>query len=239
MLFEQFNGLFEAQSEESWTKSVFSLARNLGFDQTLFAVLKSKNEPIENAFLRSNYAGKWRSTYDSERLGYVDPTVTHCLSSTIPLLWTPECFIKPAQKNMYEEASSYGLRSGIILPIHGPDGEFGMISFVSEDLANKKSQNDISQYLPTLSIMRDYVFETSKGFSFTGARRQREVSLTPREREVLTWSMVGKTSWETSIILNCSESTINFHLGNIRQKFGVNTKQQAIIKGLKLGLIQL
>lgn len=238
MIFEQFNKLFEARSEESWTSAVFAIARNQGFDQTLFAVLKSKSEPIENAFLRSNYSSKWRSTYDSERLGYVDPTVTHCLSSTIPLLWTPKCFIKPAQKNMYEEATSYGLRSGIILPIHGPDGEFGMISFVSEDLANKKSQKDISQYLPTLSIMRDYVFETSKIFSFSDTR-QREVNLTSREREVLNWSMVGKTSWETSVILNCSESTINFHLSNIRQKFGVNTKQQAIIKGLKLGLIQL
>lgn len=40
MVFEQFHGLFEARTEESWTKTVFRIAKNQGFDQTLFAVFK-------------------------------------------------------------------------------------------------------------------------------------------------------------------------------------------------------
>ncbi|MBA3695946.1 MAG: LuxR family transcriptional regulator [Methylotenera sp.] len=217
---------------------MFSIATNLGFDQTLFAVLKSKDEPIESAFLRSNYSKEWRSTYDSSRLGYVDPTVTHCLKSAIPLLWTPDCFARPDQKNMYEEATGYGLRSGIIFPIHGPNGEFGMMSFVSEQLANPASQKDMMQSMGILSIIRDYVFESSKKF-LTTKEPESKIVLTPRENEVVKWTVAGKSSWEISKILNCSESTINFHLSNIRQKFNVNTKQQAIIKALKLGIIQL
>lgn len=238
MKYDQFTNLLEASSEQNWSEMVFSIAKHLGFDQTLFAVLKSKDEPIENAFLRSNYSKEWRSTYDNNKLGYVDPTVTHCLKSTIPLLWTPECFAKPDEKHLYEEATGYGLRSGLIFPIHGPNGEFGMMSFVSEYLANPKSKKEIMHSMATLSIIRDYVFESSKKF-VTYQLPEMEIVLTPRENEVILWTMAGKSSWEISKILSCSESTINFHLGNIRQKFNVSTKQQAIIKALKLGIIQL
>lgn len=237
MKYDQFTNLLDANTEQDWQKMVFSFANDLGFDQTLYAVLKSKDEPIENAFLRSNYSKEWRTTYDNTNLGYVDPTVTHCMKSTIPLLWTPECFSRPDQKNMYEEATSYGLRSGIIFPIHGPNGEFGMMSFVSEQLSNPASRKDLMQFLPTLSIIRDYVFESSKKFITTP--EEVKIVLTPRENEVVKWTVAGKSSWEISMILNCSESTVNFHLSNIRQKFNVNTKQQAIIKALKLGIIQL
>lgn len=237
MKYDQFTNLLDANTEQDWQNMVFSFANNLGFDQTLYAVLKSKDEPIENAFLRSNYSKEWRTTYDNTNLGYVDPTVTHCMKSTIPLLWTPECFVRPDQKNMYEEATSYGLRSGIIFPIHGPNGEFGMMSFVSEQLSNPTSRKDLMQFLPSLSIIRDYVFESSKKFITTP--EEVKITLTPRENEVMKWTVAGKSSWEISMILNCSESTVNFHLSNIRQKFNVNTKQQAIIKGLKLGIIQL
>lgn len=238
MKYDQFTSLLDATSEKDWSEKMFSIANNLGFDQTLFAVLKSKEEPIENAFLRSNYSKEWRETYDSNKLGYVDPTVTHCLKSTIPLLWTPDNFTRPDQKNMYEECTSYGLRSGIIFPIHGPNGEFGMMSFVSEQLADPKSQKDMLHSMALLSIIRDYVFESSKKFLVT-PEPEIQIVLTPREKEVVKWTVAGKSSWEISKILNCSESTINFHLSNIRLKFNVNTKQQAIIKALKLGIIQL
>lgn len=238
MKYDQFTSLLDATSEKDWSEKMFSIANNLGFDQTLFAVLKSKEEPIENAFLRSNYSKEWRETYDSNKLGYVDPTVTHCLKSTIPLLWTPDNFTRPDQKNMYEECTSYGLRSGIIFPIHGPNGEFGMMSFVSEQLADPKSQKDMLHSIALLSIIRDYVFESSKKFLVT-PEPEIQIVLTPREKEVVKWTVAGKSSWEISKILNCSESTINFHLSNIRLKFNVNTKQQAIIKALKLGIIQL
>lgn len=139
---------------------------------------------------------------------------------------------------MYEECTGYGLRSGIIFPIHGPNGEFGMMSFVSEQLANPASQKDLMHSMALLSIIRDYVFESSKKFLVT-PEPEIQIVLTPREKEVVKWTVAGKSSWEISKILNCSESTINFHLSNIRLKFNVNTKQQAIIKALKLGLIQL
>ncbi len=234
--FEQYADLFKSESEQIWCDTLFAIANKCGFEQTLFAVLKNKYEPLENAFIRSNYSSDWRSTYDDKKLGYVDPTVDHCLTSTIPLIWTSEAFKNPDQKNMYEEATSYGLRSGVIFPIHGANGEFGMFTFVSETLNNSRSKKDLLNIMPTLSIIRDYAFESSK--TFIANHSYKDVRLTPRELEVLKWAMVGKSSWEKSRILSCSESTINFHMSNIRRKFDASTVQQAIIKAIRLGIIQ-
>ncbi|MGI4849462.1 MAG: helix-turn-helix transcriptional regulator, partial [Janthinobacterium lividum] len=47
----------------------------------------------------------------------------------------------------------------------------------------------------------------------------------------------GKTSWETSQIISCSEPTVNFHIGNVNRKLNVRTRQEAISKAIKLRLI--
>ena len=45
--------------------------------------------------------------------------------------------------------------------------------------------------------------------------------LTPRQREVLHWIAEGKTSWETSRILHCTEATVKKHRSHIYRALGV------------------
>lgn len=63
------------------------------------------------------------------------------------------------------------------------------------------------------------------------------IKLTPKEKEVLAWGAMGKTSWEIALILKCTESGVNFHFANIRLKFGVSTRASALIKATALGLV--
>ena len=62
--------------------------------------------------------------------------------------------------------------------------------------------------------------------------------LTPRELECLQWSALGKSSWEIAAILQISESAVNFHMANIRQKFQVGSRRQAIAQAVRLGLLR-
>lgn len=237
MQYESFANLFAAKSEKVWANEIFHLAKKLGFDQTLFAVIGSKTDPYDKAFLKSNYSPIWRATYDHRGLGYIDPTVIHSLKSMTPMVWTEESFIQPQQKEMYEEASLYGLQNGLVFPIHGPNGEFGVITFVSEGLSNPKDRDELLKAMPLLSVVRDYAFETSMRFLAAHVGNE-NITLTPREKEILKWTMVGKSMWEISKILNCSESTVNFHITNVRRKFGVTTKHHAILKAIKMKIIE-
>ena len=65
------------------------------------------------------------------------------------------------------------------------------------------------------------------------------VKLTPKETEVLLWAAKGKSVWEISRIQERSEAAINFHMCNIRRKFGVSTLRAALVLAIAQGLILL
>jgi LuxR family quorum-sensing transcriptional regulator LasR len=67
--------------------------------------------------------------------------------------------------------------------------------------------------------------------------RAAPVRLTLREHEVLRWYAQGKTSWEIAHILGCTEATVNFHFGNIRQKFSVSSRTTALLKAYAQGVL--
>ena len=229
--------LLKSDSESSWQSALFTLARSEGFDQVVYGAVGSRHAKLENAFVQSNYSPAWRARYDAEKLAYVDPTVSHCMSSALPIVWEPGTFAGARQRAFYEEACGHGIRSGITFPIHGTNGEFGCISFASDGAPGEEFEERIGFMMASLSLIRDYAFESS--LKYIGARNGTEPvpRLTKRELEVLNWVMVGKSSWEISKITACSEATVNFHIGNIRQKFNVNTRQQALVKAISLGLI--
>ncbi|MET0980905.1 MAG: LuxR family transcriptional regulator [Telluria sp.] len=228
--------LLEARDADAWRQGLFTLACSLGFEQTLYGMVHSRHAQFERAFLQSNYSTEWRERYDAERLAYVDPTVSHCLSSTLPIIWEPATFSSDEGHALYEEASSHGIRTGVTLPIHGPNGEFGVLSFASDDAAGPACTRKTAHIMPALTLVRDYAFASSTRF-IDQVGGEAPPRLTRRELEVLQWVMAGKSSWEISMITRCSEATVNFHLANVRQKFNVNTRQQAVVKAISLGLL--
>ena len=66
----------------------------------------------------------------------------------------------------------------------------------------------------------------------------REVDLSQRELDVLTWSARGKTSDEIAGILDLSKRTVDFHMDNARGKLGVATRIQAVVKAISGKLIE-
>lgn len=61
--------------------------------------------------------------------------------------------------------------------------------------------------------------------------------LTARELACLHWTSIGKTSWETGVILGITERTVNFHIQNACRKLGVHGRQAAITIALNAGLV--
>jgi DNA-binding CsgD family transcriptional regulator len=49
--------------------------------------------------------------------------------------------------------------------------------------------------------------------------------------------MDGKTAWEVGVLLGVTERTVIQHLQNAMRKLDCNSKHQAVLKALRLGLI--
>jgi len=233
---ERFSALLECATEESWKKSIFQIGKDYGFEKALIAVVPEWPTSLGKAFLRSNYSDQWRCHYDSRQLINIDPTVSHCITRSTPLIWEPAIFADKKQKEMYEEASGYGLRSGLTLPYHGVNGELGILCFVNDTKPSKRSNRDIFHFLPTLSLMRDFAFEASLRFA-KPSMRMTAPSLTKREIECLKWCADGKTSTEIAQIFCCSVSAVDFHFENLRRKFHATSRRQVLVKAIRCGLI--
>lgn len=236
---ERFAELLCCGNVEDWRNRIFRLGPDFGYEQTRLAILSDPNAPIEaeHAFQQSNYSSDWLNKYTAEKMHHIDPTFAHCISKSIPQIWSPEIFASRKQKEMYEEACGYGVRSGVTLPIHGAKGELGIVCFVSEAKPCRHFQREATQCIPALSCFRDFIFESSLKFIKQAARSNNDLHITRRELECLKWGAMGKSSWEIGYLLNCSEATVNFHFSNIRRKFNTNSRQQAIVRAINLGLI--
>lgn len=66
------------------------------------------------------------------------------------------------------------------------------------------------------------------------AQRLRDIALTPRETEVLSWLAKGKTNRDIADILGMSPRTVNKHLEHIFEKLGVETRSAATALASKL-----
>jgi DNA-binding CsgD family transcriptional regulator len=67
----------------------------------------------------------------------------------------------------------------------------------------------------------------------------KDIVLSKREKEVLNWLKLGKSSWDISVILGISERTVNFHVYKIMQKLKTVNRPQAVATAIHLGLIEM
>ena len=66
----------------------------------------------------------------------------------------------------------------------------------------------------------------------------RDLGLTPREAEVLSWVAQGKTNGEVGVILGTSSRTVQKHLEHIFQKLGVESRTSAILCAWQVGQLR-
>ena len=53
-------------------------------------------------------------------------------------------------------------------------------------------------------------------------------SMTGRQREIFEWVKQGKTNWEISKIIGCSEENVKYHMKNILRILGSHNRTQAV-----------
>jgi LuxR family quorum-sensing transcriptional regulator LasR len=222
---------------EVWFNALVEVGRRHQLEYTTFTLLPRDSLPYSEVFYKSNHPAVWQKIYEQKRYAEVDPIVRHCWSKMTPLVWGRENFIGPQEEALYEQACAFGSRWGVALPIHGPKHEVGMLCFAS-GVQSDEAKRDAVSSLPELGLVRD--FASPAGLSLARQKPSAVApKLTPREIECLKWMTLGKGTWEISQILSCSQSTINYHITNIRNKMGVHSRSAAMIKAVGMGLIEV
>lgn len=228
--------LRNAATLPDWFDALMSMGRGHGFEYTTFVLLPGGGLHCDDAFVRSNCAPSVVRFYRNGKSAATCPLLRYAFAHASPTLWGEAWYSKPSERALFGHLQSGGPRWGALLPLHGPRCRTGMLSFASSADATAAKRRASAQ-LALLGWIRDIAMETVLPHAerfFASILPQ----FTPRESEIMKWWVFGKTASEIALILDCSPSTINFHLANIRMKLGVNTSRAAGVKVVELGLLK-
>ncbi|MER8563688.1 LuxR family transcriptional regulator [Mesorhizobium sp. M0578] len=183
-----------------------------------------------------NYPDEWQERYFE--LGYdkMDPIIKTSRQRTSAFRWS-DVYSDPNttedERRVLDEAATFGLRSGISVPLHGPQGRFAIMSFARPK--DYGFQNKTITYLALAAL--HFHLRVAQLANLSGIEEAPELSA--RERECILWTARGKSSWETGRILGISENTVNFHMKNAMRKFNTGSRTVAAIKAVNFGIIEL
>ena len=153
---DEYDKLLNSKSRDAWFIELQRQANRLGFKDVLFGIKRSRLCEIKSAEIISNYCPIWRRKYDTEQYALIDPMVTKSFAQVSPIMWSPSEYRTTEQKEFHEDASSFGYNCGATLPLHGPKGEIGTLSFsMGEQSATEASWQHIKANLAELSLVRD------------------------------------------------------------------------------------
>lgn len=230
---DQFSALRRFQCEHQLFQALTKAALQLGFDYCAYGLrlpLPLTNPKTE---IFDNYPVAWRTRYRQENYVAIDPTVHHGLSSPLPVLWSDEIFTQAC--GFWEDARSFGMRVGWAQSSRDSSGTVGMLTLArsGEPLSVAELQ---AKELRMVWLAQTAHCEMSRLLA-ARCMPSMNVSLSDREVSVLRWTADGKTSAEISDILNISERTVNFHIGNAIAKLNAANKTGATVRAAMLGLL--
>jgi DNA-binding CsgD family transcriptional regulator len=239
MNLEQF---IERTNKAASQEEVFTLyrqaLRDLGYDSVVYSLLTDHPSIGKKAGhgITGNYPADWMDYYLRKGYFHQDPIPRHAFTTSAAYTWdhvVETCQISARQKRVMNEAQEARLRSGAAVALYGPNFEVAGVGIAS-------TVGGVNPNKDTLSIIRalSYQFHIAYSqFDLVSALYEGPVHLTRREREVLSYCAEGKSISVTGAILSISFDAVNFHLKNIYRKLNVSTRQTAVVKAIRLGLI--
>jgi DNA-binding CsgD family transcriptional regulator len=236
MLQGSFASVLEARSRDDFRDEVVRFAQQLGFNWVAAQVV------VDRGIGRADYADvhnappEYLATLQDVPSARVDPVVQHCLKHSVPIIWDQATYTTRGLGDLWEEQARFGYMTGIAMAIHMPEGRHFLLG-VDRDEPLPPDRQELTRVVADLQLFAVYAQEAALKVLIPHSVDEHFPRLTPREVEVLQWTMEGKTAWEVGAIVGIAERTAVMHLGNAMHKLGATNKHHAVVKALKLGLI--
>jgi DNA-binding CsgD family transcriptional regulator len=229
--------VLEAETRDSLQDQVVHFTRELGF-QTVTAITVIDHLLGEPEFICvDNAPVAYRALAGDADRNKRDPVMQHCKRNSVPIVWDQATYVAAGQAEKWEEQARFGYRCGIALAMHLPDGRHFLMG-IDRDQPLPKDPVEVTRMVSALHLYAVYANEAAARVLSPAVPPQESPSLSPRELETLRWTMEGKTAWEVGRILGIAEDTVIRHAHSASRKLGCSSKHHAVVKALRLGLIQ-
>jgi LuxR family quorum sensing-dependent transcriptional regulator len=211
-----------------------SFAAQFGFQFGSLCDLPGPQERLEDKLLCLSWPAGWSERYFEQRHVTRDPAVLHAAQATRPYTWS-ELLATPTynagQRLIKREAIEFGVSEAFLIPII--TSRYGVTLVAVGGSGKNLSTRERAE----LQLAAIYTHSRIRELSPVKRRVPEPPALSPRERECLAWAAAGKSDREIGDILSISERTAYGHMERVRRKYGVASRHQAIVLGLRSGAI--
>ncbi len=237
MLQGDYQSVLEAQSLDQFRSVVIGFAQRLGFDKVAASVAVDRLGGPPEFVAVHNAPLAYLRTFEDLSISKRDPIAQHCKRNTVPIMWGQHTYLQNNAIDLWEHQAHYGYRNGIAMALHLPEGRHFLLG-VERDQALPTDGSELTRIVADLQLFAVHAQDTALRVLVSADARPEMPELTPRELEVLRWTMDGLTTAEISTQLGIGERTTVFHIQNAMLKLHCNSKHVAVVKALRLGLIQ-
>ena len=232
--------MLEAGSRDDFRREVVRFAKRLGFDFVNATVVLDRAEGGTALSWVDNNPEAYKPYANDLELARRDPVTQHCKHSSRPIIWDRMTYAAAGVADKWELQASFGYGAGIAVALHLPKGVHFYVG-VDRDGPLPDCSAELVRLTGALQLFVSHAQESGLRIllpDIAGDESKSMISLSSRELESLRWTMEGKTAWEIGGILGISEQTAARHLHHAARKLDCVNKHQAVVKALRLGLIQ-
>jgi len=214
-------------------KELLSILRPFGFRHLLITGLPSPQiGPWQREILYDGWPVEWLKHYLASEHFSQDPCASRSRCVGQPFVWhdlSPKG-MTGGQLRVMGEAAEFGLRNGLCVPVHEPRRSPSVVTAAGERI------EVLPEDIPILETVCVHAYRALRRLRDRG-EQSRQINLTDREREVLTWIAAGKVADDVACILGISRFTVERHLSNVRDKCDAVNTIQAAMEAVRRGEI--
>jgi DNA-binding CsgD family transcriptional regulator len=201
-----------------------------GFSSAVCLILDPTRPLSLDDVLMSTRPQAWLDSYVAEGQMSADPVLAAAGRYFAPFAWSDVIDMRqlgPKERRVMASAAEYGMQEGFVVPICDVRHQTGLVSLAGP--ARTLSTEDRA----TFALAS--VFVHQRLVALRRLRSVSAVSLTKRELEIVRWVAAGKSDWQIGKILTISAKTVNYHVENVKRKFGVASRTQAVLAAVRHG----
>ena len=201
----------------------------LEFTSVMCATLPVTRQLDQESILMCTWPADWADAYHARGYARHDPVLREIQRTRRTLDW-PEALrgrtVTRREREVLRHAADFGITCGLVVPIHLAGGAVGFVHLAASRPCKDRKRRSAVQ------VVAVYAYHKLRALASVEATGRR---LSQRELEILHWIAEGKSDWQIGRILAISAKTVNFHTENVKRKFGVATRMQAVVSAIQRG----
>ena len=238
--FEDFLELSKsARTQDELFDILQSTLNRYGYDRVVFTIVRDNDlgpEYVGHGVVQ-NYPMDWHAHYMSSGYELIDPVRMYVAQAHEVFKWEDldEHLggLTNKQKILIGEAYDAGLRHGLCVPT---SNSMSKLSGIAVATSGTKDSAHIDPDL--LEAYCRQFYKSFKRIALQDAPMPpHNIQLSSREHQILSWIAHGKTDEEISDILVINVGTVRFHTQSLFKKLNVHNRPYAVLKAIKLGLL--